>query len=304
MSDALVSVVITTRNEAAHIGNCLESIKRQSYCPIEIIVVDNESTDDTIEIASRYTEHIFRKGPERSAQRNFGMLEKAKGAYILFLDADMILARTLIEHAVNRSAKEDITAFYIPEVILGSSFLSQVRRFERSFYDGTPIDCVRFITKAALHEVGGFDLSMTGPEDWDFDKRVRARYTAAILGSYSFAEIHSLLSDDTELGTELVAKLQSSTDSPVIFHNERAFNLKSYLEKKRYYAGSFDTYRAKWPSNDPDIKKQFGFFYRFIGVFVEEGRIGRLLRHPLLALGMYYLRFRVGSQYLSAKGSR
>jgi glycosyltransferase involved in cell wall biosynthesis len=93
----LVSLVITTRNEEKNIRNCLESIKAQSWPNIETIVVDNNSTDRTQEIAAEYTFKVYTKGPERSAQRNCGMIDQAKGEYAIYVDADMILAPTLIE---------------------------------------------------------------------------------------------------------------------------------------------------------------------------------------------------------------
>lgn len=68
----LVSVIVPTYNSEKFIGACLESIKNQMYTNIELIVVDNNSTDKTKEIAWRYTDKVFNKGPERSAQRNFG----------------------------------------------------------------------------------------------------------------------------------------------------------------------------------------------------------------------------------------
>ena len=62
----LVSVVITTKNEEKNIDNCLESIKLQTYPQdrIEIIVVDNNSSDKTKEIARRYTNNVLNCGPE------------------------------------------------------------------------------------------------------------------------------------------------------------------------------------------------------------------------------------------------
>src|SRR3989344_3215998 len=87
MPKFLVSIVITTRNSASTIGELLKSIKVQDYSRIEIIVVDNKSSDGTGEIAAQYTKKVFDKGPERSAQRNFGA-RKAKGQYLFFLDSD------------------------------------------------------------------------------------------------------------------------------------------------------------------------------------------------------------------------
>ncbi|MCX6705278.1 MAG: glycosyltransferase, partial [Candidatus Woesebacteria bacterium] len=153
----LFSVIITTKNEEKNIKNCLESIKYQVYPQekIEIIVVDNHSTDKTKTIARQYTSHIFDKGPERSAQRNFG-IKMSKGEFILYLDADMILSPTVIKRAVEKIEVSNIplVAFYIPEIVLGNYYWSQVRRFERSFYDGTVIDCARFIRKELYSNLG------------------------------------------------------------------------------------------------------------------------------------------------------
>ena len=84
-----VSVIIPTKNETNNIKACLESIRRQTYPYLEIIVVDNNSKDNTKSIALNFTKLVFNKGPERSSQRNFGA-KKAKGDFLLFIDADMI----------------------------------------------------------------------------------------------------------------------------------------------------------------------------------------------------------------------
>ncbi len=153
----LVSVVITTRNEGKNIRDCLESIKAQSWPNIETIVVDNNSTDRTQAIAAEYTPKVYTKGPERSAQRNYGMIDQAKGEYVIYVDADMILAPTLIEACIHHIRKMDAIALHIPEIVLGKNYFSRVRRFERSFYDGTPVDGARFFHRRTFVKVGGFD---------------------------------------------------------------------------------------------------------------------------------------------------
>ena len=98
----LVSVVITTKNEEAHIEKCLRSIRDQSYPRdhLEIVVVDNASSDRTKEIALAYTDKVFDKGPERSAQRNYGA-EQSRGEYFIFLDADMVLSEGLVGNCID-----------------------------------------------------------------------------------------------------------------------------------------------------------------------------------------------------------
>ena len=268
--DPVVSVVVTTKNEEQNIGACLESLVHQSMPPLEMIVVDNYSEDKTTEIAQEYGGKVFQLGPERSAQRNYGV-KKAQGKYILYLDADMRLSPKVIEECVNCcEADSGVSGIYIPEFIVGKGFWINVRRFERSFYDGTVIDAVRFVPKTAFQQVEGFDLKFTGPEDWDFDKKIRG------------------------LGKTVVSEAN-------LEHDEGDFNLHHYLGKKSYYSKGFDKYTDKWGKNDSDVRKQLGPWYRFVGVFVEQGKFIKLLEHPILTLGMYYLRFRVGILYLMRK---
>jgi glycosyltransferase involved in cell wall biosynthesis len=358
MNSERVSVVITTRNESRNIGACLASIAAQSYPPelVEIIVVDNASTDDTKAIASRYTPHVFDKGPERSAQRNHGF-SRATGEIFMFLDADMILSSTVIERSVQLMGARNFCALYIPEIVLGKGFFPAVRRFERSFYDGTVIDCVRIFTREAFAATGGFDETLTGPEDWDFDRHMRDRCRVGVLCEYDFDRVNAYVqalpdpaptaapgapvkpgggsgragapslaregafdsagNDPSgprtggvhSAGSDMVSRLTgyeyfSKDDRPLLFHNEAAFDLWRYLTKKTYYGGSFEAYIAKWPAGDPDIKRQFGLWYRFFGVFLEKGRWMRLATHPRLAFGMYFLRFLVGFMFVLDKLKR
>ena len=82
-----------------------------------------------------------------------------------------------------------------------------------------------------------------------------------------------------------------------LVHNEKQLTLKRMLEKKAYYTKSMAAYQAKWKGH-PALKKQFGLGYRFLGVFVENGKWRKLLRHPILAFVMYCERFAVGLTYL------
>jgi glycosyltransferase involved in cell wall biosynthesis len=265
-----VSIIISTKNEERQIENCLKSVMGQAYPRdrLEIIVVDNDSSDKTKEIARKYTKKVFDHGPERSAQKNFGIRE-SEGEYFLHLDADMTLSENVIaECMVKMQNDKDLVALYIPEKILGRGFWSKVRDFERSFYGGTVIDAVRFIRKDKFLEAGKFDEKMYACEDWDLDKRLK------------------------KLGKLDMIK------NP-LYHNEEEFSLRKYFSKKGYYSKNVDIYIGKWGKENPDIRKQFGFCYRFFGVFFENGKWRKVLRHPILVAGMYFLRFLVGIRYLT-----
>ncbi len=274
MKEIDISIIVTTRNEERHIASCLESVRRQDFSveKMETIVVDNASTDRTKEIAREFTPLVFDHGPERSAQRNFG-IERARGIYILYLDADMSLGEGLLKECLQKCEREGLAGLYIPEKVVGEGFWIKVRDFERSFYDGTCIDAVRFVRRETAREIGGFDENLNGPEDWDFDRRLRAAGKVGIA-------------------------------TAAIYHDEGRFSLRRYLAKKRYYSRGFAPYIAKWGREDPEIRKQFGFAYRYLGVFLENGKWRRLIFHPGLAGGMFFLRLAVGLVYLASRVSR
>jgi glycosyltransferase involved in cell wall biosynthesis len=85
----MVSVVIPAYNCAQFIGEAIESALRQTYKFLEIIVIDDGSTDDTVDIVRRYSAvRLFQQNNQGSAvARNLG-IENAKGSYIAFLDSD------------------------------------------------------------------------------------------------------------------------------------------------------------------------------------------------------------------------
>lgn len=249
----LVSVIITTKNEEDVIDDILGSIKKQSFENFEIIVVDNNSTDKTVEIAKRYTKLVFNKGPERSAQRNFGV-EKAKGEYVLILDADMQLSKRVLEECARTAQKSGFGAIVIPEKSFGRGFWTQFKIFEREFYEGEEdIEAARFFKKTLFKKFGGYDLSMTGPEDWDLPLRMR------------------------KAGVK-IGRIKS-----FVLHNERNFSPWQGAKKKFYYATHARVYLKRHPEM---VLSQGNLLLR--PVFFKKWR--KLASHPVLSLGMFFVR--------------
>jgi glycosyltransferase involved in cell wall biosynthesis len=188
LQDPLVSVIIPTKNSSKTLAKCLDSIKGQDYENIEIIVVDNYSTDKTLEIAKRYTNAVYTASPERSSQMNYGV-EKSTGKYIYRIDSDFILEPQIISQAVNSAESNNYAAIIIhntsdPTV----SFWAQVRKFERDMYDSDNLNiAVRFIRRDAFLSVGGFDNRLVYGEDYDLHNRIAERYR---IGRITPKEIH------------------------------------------------------------------------------------------------------------------
>lgn len=266
-----LAAVITTRNESANIANCIRAFDGLRK-DVEIIVVDNSSTDDTKSIAASLGAKVLDKGPERSAQRNLGW-QSATADWVVILDADMILPRETIEEILSVADRSNAAdAYWIPETRTGDGIRVKARNFERSFYDGTCIDALRLYKKTVLQTTGGYDENLiAGPEDWELDIRV------------------------------LAAGAKCEVLSKGLIHNEKSLSMKRMLEKKAYYTKSFAAYQKKWKGH-PAVKKQFSPWYRFVGVFIENGKWLRLLRHPILATVMYFERIAVGVVYLLNRG--
>ena len=268
-----LSVVVPTRNEIGNIADCLACFRDAAgRGDVETIVVDNASPDGTAAAARAAGARVFGQGPERCAQRNRGVRE-ALAPWVLFVDADMRVPPETLDEILGRIAEDRVDALYVREVRTGSGFRTRARNFERSFYDATCIDGLRVFRKSLLEKAGGFDEALFACEDWDLDRRVLA------LGA------------------------RTALTDGALLHDERRLSLGRLLRKKRYYAGSFDAYRRKW-DEDETIKRQFGFRYRFFGVFLERGKWRRVLRHPLLFAGVMAERIAVGAVFLFARSSR
>ena len=249
-----VSCIITTKNEREVIGALLSSIKTQSYKNFEIVLVDNDSTDETVKIAKTFGAKIFTYGPERSAQRNFGV-KKAKGKYALILDADMVLTKNALADCVEKFEKDDgLGALVIPEKSFGEGFWTKCRAFEREFYVGEPsIEAARCFRKDIFLKFGGYDENITGPEDYDLPLRIK------------------------KAGNK-IGRIKS-----YILHNERRFSPIKSAKKKFYYAAHAQVYLRKHPEM---AIKQGSLLFR--PVFLKKWK--KFVNHPILGMGMFVVK--------------
>lgn len=247
-----VSVVVTTKNEGKNIDRLLRSIASQTYGNIETIVVDNNSSDKTKEIAKKFTKKVYDKGPERSAQRNLGV-EKAKGEYVVILDADMELGSRVIEDCVETAKYEGYKAIVIPEKTVGHGFISKVRQFEREMYEGDlSIEVARFFERRVFEEFGGYDLNLTGPEDYDLPYRISKKYKIGRAHEY-------------------------------LFHHEGSLSLTKLLSKRFYYASRGALYAEKHPEL---IKTQGNMLFR--ATYFKHW--AKFVMHPILGLSFIFIK--------------
>jgi glycosyltransferase involved in cell wall biosynthesis len=258
-TDDLVSVIVTTRNEERTLEACLRSIRAQSYTPVELIVVDNSSTDRTAAISRRHADTFLTAGPERSAQRNVG-IHAARGPWVLWIDADMILSPDVLRSAVQAAHDTDAPAVSIPERTVGPGFWTACRTLERSCYlDDPRLFNPRLLRRDLLQRIGGFDERMAGPEDTDLRLR---------LAQDGVPVAHA---------------------TAVIDHDEGRLSLRDVLRKRAYYGSSLPAFAA---TNPGAVRAQAGATVR---AFVRHRR--RLAADPVHGVGLVVLRSLEGGGY-------
>lgn len=251
----LVSVIVPTRNSAATLQVCLASIRNQKYSEIELIVVDRDSTDCTAKIAAEYADMILHQGPERSAQRNYGV-EKAHGSIVAIVDSDMILTPTVISTCVAKMTDPLVGGVIIPEESFGKGFWAQCKRLERSFYIGVDaIEAARVFRRDLYLQLGGYDTSMVSGEDWDLSRRVQKVAT--------ITRVHAC-----------------------IRHNEGDLRLVRTLKKKYYYARLAKPFLRK-NAIGSNFTAAEGPLYRYKLFFSKPTK---LFHNPVVGAGMLLMK--------------
>jgi glycosyltransferase involved in cell wall biosynthesis len=252
MKKPLVSVIVPTKNSSETLTSCLKSIKNQSFKNYEIILVDNNSTDKTKEIASKFTKKIFNKGPERSTQRNFGA-KKASGKFLLFIDSDMTLDKNAIKEAVEIFSKNSkVGGLIIPERSIGKSFWGKCKALEKGFYEGVEwIEAGRIFKKSIFEKVGGFDTTLISGEDWDLSHRIA--------------------------GVSEVSRIKS-----FVTHNEGDVSLMDVVKKKYYYSIHISKYITKSSGNlNIMVADRYKLFF---------SKPKKLFKNPLLGVGLLFIK--------------
>lgn len=143
----LITVTIPVRNGEAYIAQCIENVLFQSYKNIEIIVVDNGSTDKTAQIAQQYStiKYIYEPNGGLSGARNAGM-DAAEGEYIHFIDVDDLV--TLNYHEKMTQAAIETKADMACSGFIFERFPTQTQRIEHKLVVSTTEDKILFTNVA------------------------------------------------------------------------------------------------------------------------------------------------------------
>jgi len=171
----LISVVITVRNEERHLGQLLESLRIQE-APLEVVVVDSESRDRTVEVARAFSARhpglvrVVEEPGSRGLGRNAGV-RAARGEFVAFIDGDCFADSNWLKSLREGLSSDPIVAGRTMTV--GKPRYGPLHRVElfQSGYDVTYPSCNLAYRRALFEQLGGFDPRFITAEDIDLNLR-------------------------------------------------------------------------------------------------------------------------------------
>lgn len=178
-----VSIVVITLNEEKRIGRLLEDLSQQTHQQFEVIVVDSNSEDSTVEVAQAYESALPALTVHKMEQRGVS-LGRNTGASLalherlLFLDADVRLSPTFLTNAVEQLEQKQLE---VAGVYMGAKALPAAHKLGYSLFNlglfitqftfPTAVGACIFSSKQVHQRIGGFDEQITLCEDCDYVKR-------------------------------------------------------------------------------------------------------------------------------------
>lgn len=184
MESFFISAIIPVYNGEAFLEEAIQSIQQQNYQPLEIIIVDDGSTDRTSKIATSYgsqVRYVFQPNCGPAAARNTG-LEIAHGNVIAFLDVDDLWTSNKLELQLSHLSRNP------SEVILGRVQVETIQD-EPEFKANTDsmiafaVGCGLF-RKSVFDKIGYFDVSLRYGEDTDWFLRAREKNVVVTILPY------------------------------------------------------------------------------------------------------------------------
>jgi glycosyltransferase involved in cell wall biosynthesis len=189
VSADLVSVVIPTYNHAGYVVEAIQSVLDQTYPCVEIIVVDDGSTDNTREVLQPYIDkirYVYQENQGLAASRNTG-IRASSGRWVALLDADDLWhpekLRIQMEYLQKHPDVGVLASKALPDLSLGWPPFDPAKHLQ-----GDPISiddiltstafgsCAVIALRSAFEEVGYFDSSLRSVEDLEMWARLSSRF--------------------------------------------------------------------------------------------------------------------------------
>jgi len=239
------SVIIPLYNKEKYIQNTLNCVFNQSFDNFEVIVVNDGSTDRSLEILEEFTDRrlkiIYQKNQGVSVARNTGM-ENAQANYICFLDADDTWKTNHLQAFYDTIAKFPDAKMYCGRYVtqiskntfIKNNFIDideNYKGYVTDFFKSSLINRVALtsavcINKDIFTEIGGFDATLKSDQDLDYWLKIALKHKIAITGQttmiYNFINANKSLSKDQSKFNKLTdlnqyVEIEKSNESLKLF---------------------------------------------------------------------------------------
>jgi len=256
----LVSVIIPVKNSSSVLEECIHQINNQTYKNIEIIVVDSNSSDNTLSLCKKYRVKVIQfdnkdlQGSfDATYKRNLGA-KNAKGEFIYYLDADFRLTAKVIDEAVDVCQNKKFDAVIVTEVVIGEGFWTACKAMEQKCYTGDDnIESPRFFKKRVWNDLNGLDEKLgAGCDDWDLYQRLIKKGCRA-------------------------TRIKS-----VLLHNERKITFLNTMKKAYLYGRDVSKFVKKNP------KGGIIYFFPIRMAYIRNWKL--FIKNPHLGLGIITMR--------------
>jgi glycosyltransferase involved in cell wall biosynthesis len=219
MTEETVSVIIPAFNAEATIDETLRSVRAQTYCRLEIAVVDDGSTDRTAQIVRAHAKadpriHLYSQpNAGVAAARNLGVA-RTSGAYVAPIDADDLWAPTKIERQVRlmTCSRKRLGLVYTWFCVINEAGRVQMHEFRADAEGSVLAELLRrnlvgsgsaLMRRRAIEEAGGYDTALRGAgaegcEDYKLYLAIAERYEFAVVRDYltGYRELPASMSGD------------------------------------------------------------------------------------------------------------
>ena len=275
MKTGTVSVVIPNYNYARFLREAVDSVLGQTYGDIEIIVVDDGSTDASKSILDEYGSRItviFQQNQGVSAARNNGVAASG-GEFLAFLDADDAWLPEKVKKQVTMLREDPSLGLVhvgVEEIDdegrvtghrtdgLSGNVSAELLLFERSVILGGGSGLM--VRRSVFGEIGGFDTRLSTSADWDLFYRIASRHPIGFVPEcllryrYHGSNMHgkiSVMEHDMLLGYEKAFANGTPTDRGRAYGNLYKTLAGSFFVAGRYRDFARNTLRSLWsrPAN-------------------------------------------------------
>ncbi|MEU6409269.1 glycosyltransferase family 2 protein [Microbispora sp. NPDC046933] len=184
----LVSAIVPNYNYAVSLELCLRAMLAQTYRPLELIVVDDGSTDDSVEVARRLGVRVVRteRNMGVAGARNLGAAH-ARGDILVFVDSDVAPYPDAVEVAVGMLAADPalgaVCSVHDPEPLIRDSLVEEYRALQYHYWTASSEGPISFLFPALMamprrvfDDVGPFNTRLRETEEVDYGHRLTQRY--------------------------------------------------------------------------------------------------------------------------------